>query len=70
MNIDNILLDKNGVSDNKIIHFSYKGKGCTINGRSMVHQDIFIDKDFEKRTATKSVDGGTIVLEIKKAGSN
>lgn len=70
LNIDNILLDKNGVSDNKIIHFSYKGKGCTINGKSMVHQDIFIDKDFEKRTATKSVDGGTIVLEIKKAGSN
>lgn len=70
LNIDNILLDKNGVSDNKIIHFSYKGKGCTINGRPMVHQDIFIDKDFEKRTATKSVDGGTIVLEIKKAGSN
>ena len=70
LNIDNILLDKNGVSDNKIIHFSYKGKGCTINGRSMVHQDIFIDKDFEIRTATKSVDGGTIVLEIKKAGSN
>lgn len=71
LDINNELaLDSDGNTSGDIMSFSYNGKGCTINDKVMKYPDFFIKKDFEIKSAHKDVDGGTIILQIKKAGSN
>lgn len=71
LDINNELaLDSDGNTSGDIMSFSYNGKGCTINDKVMKYPDFFIKKDFEIKSAHKDVEGGTIILQIKKAGSN
>lgn len=71
LDINNELaLDPEGNTSGDIMSFSYNGKGCTINDKVMKYPDFFIKKDFEIKSAHKDVEGGTIILQIKKAGSN
>lgn len=71
LDINNELaVDPDGNTSGDIMSFSYNGKGCTINDKVMKYPDFFIKKDFEIKSAHKDVDGGTIILQIKKAGSN
>lgn len=71
LDINNELaLDSEGNTSGDIMSFSYNGKGCTINDKVMKYPDFFIKKDFEIKSAHKDVEGGTIILQIKKAGSN
>lgn len=71
LDINNELaLDSDGNTSGDIMSFSYNGKGCTINDKVMKYPDFFINKDFEIKSAHKDVEGGTIILQIKKAGSN
>lgn len=71
LDINNELaLDSEGNISGDIMSFSYNGKGCTINDKVMKYPDFFIKKDFEIKSAHKDVEGGTIILQIKKAGSN
>lgn len=71
LDINNELaVDPDGNTSGDIMSFSYNGKGCTINGKVMKYPDFFINKDFGIKSAHKDVDGGTIILQIKKAGSN